>query len=86
MNEYRYQAKLLLVGAEKTGKTNLLNRLMNCEYKTSYTPIFGVEFDDKTIEFRYNNITIKATIHNWDLASDRFQIIQISITPILILY
>lgn len=57
--------KLIIIGSPGVGKSSLLNRFTNNEYKEAYSTTLGVEFCSKTIMLD-NNTSIRLQI--WDTA------------------
>lgn len=61
---FDYLFKIVLVGDTNVGKTNILERLVNNNFKTNAQPTIGVEFGTKI--FECDNTKVKAQI--WDTA------------------
>jgi GTPase SAR1 family protein len=62
--KYDYLVKLVIIGDTAVGKTNILLRYVNEEYKMSHVTTIGVDFKIKTINI--DGIKIKMQI--WDTA------------------
>lgn len=70
--KYDYLVKLVIIGDTAVGKTNILLRYVNEEYKMSHVTTIGVDFKIKTINI--DGIKIKMQI--WDTAGqERFKTI-----------
>lgn len=70
--KYDYLVKLVIIGDTAVGKTNILLRYVNEEYKMSHVTTIGVDFKIKTINV--DGIKIKMQI--WDTAGqERFKTI-----------
>lgn len=70
--KYDYLVKLVIIGDSSVGKTNILLRYVNEEYKMSHVATIGVDFKIKTINI--DGIKIKMQI--WDTAGqERFKTI-----------
>lgn len=63
-NSYNYSSKVVVVGDSAVGKTNLLLRLVNEEYKMLHTATIGVDLKIKTIT--HNDKKLRMQI--WDTA------------------
>ena len=61
---YDYLVKLVIIGDTAVGKTNILLRYVNEEYKMTHITTIGVDFKIKTINI--DGIKIKMQI--WDTA------------------
>jgi Ras-related protein Rab-8A len=59
-----YTVKLIIVGDSGVGKTNLLLRYCDGEFKTNYVPTIGVDFKIKTVHL--DGCKLKLQI--WDTA------------------
>ena len=62
--KYDYLSKVVIIGDSAVGKTNILLREVNQEYKVNHTSTIGVDFKVKTIPV--NNKRVKMQI--WDTA------------------
>jgi Ras-related protein Rab-8A len=70
--KYDYLVKLVIIGDTAVGKTNILLRYVNEEYKMSHITTIGVDFKIKTINI--DGVKIKMQI--WDTAGqERFKTI-----------
>jgi small GTP-binding protein len=68
-----YTAKLLIIGDSGVGKTNLLLRYCESDFKTSYVPTIGVDFKVKSITV--DGCKLKLQI--WDTAGqERFKTVN----------
>ena len=67
--QYKYMFKLCLIGNAFVGKTSLLSRYSDSNFKQNYSPTIGVDF--RVITLKYKDIIAK--IHIWDTAGqERF--------------
>lgn len=65
-----YSAKIIIVGDSGVGKTNILYRFCNSEYKPSLVSTVGVDFRNKNIEVQDKKIKLQL----WDTAGqERFK-------------
>lgn len=72
MDKYDYLVKLVIIGDSSVGKTNILLRYVNEEFKMSHIATIGVDFKIKTISV--DGIKIRMQI--WDTAGqERFKTI-----------
>lgn len=68
-----YTVKLLIIGDSGVGKTNLLLRYCDSDFKTNYLPTIGVDFKIKTL--MVDGCKLKLQI--WDTAGqERFKTIN----------
>jgi GTPase SAR1 family protein len=49
LDKYDYLAKVVIIGNSAVGKTNILLRFTNQNYKNSHVSTIGVDFKVKTI-------------------------------------
>ena len=56
--------KIIFVGEASSGKTSIINRIIDNQFKESYEMSIGIDFMSKTIRFKGNNIKIQI----WDSA------------------
>lgn len=61
-----HQIKVVMIGAERTGKTSLVSRLTRNKFEEEYTPTIGVDFSVKHYEVSVQNIKVVL----WDIAGD----------------
>lgn len=72
MDKYDYLVKLVIIGDSSVGKTNILLRYVNEEFKMSHIATIGVDFKIKTISV--DGVKIRMQI--WDTAGqERFKTI-----------
>lgn len=57
---FDYFYKVIIIGDEKVGKSNLLLRIVKNEFKRTPKQTFGVEFEFKTIKLPRSNQTVRA--------------------------
>jgi Ras-related protein Rab-8A len=70
--KYDYLVKVVIIGDTAVGKTNILLRYVNEEYKMTHITTIGVDFKIKTISV--DDVKIKMQI--WDTAGqERFKTI-----------
>ena len=70
--KYDYLVKVVIIGDTAVGKTNILLRYVNEEYKMSHITTIGVDFKIKTVSVE--GVKIKMQI--WDTAGqERFKTI-----------
>ena len=70
MNSYDYMVKLIIIGDSAVGKSNVLLRFTQTNFRTVHTATIGVDFKVKNIQIGKHKL--KMTI--WDTAGqDRFQ-------------
>lgn len=70
--KYDYLVKVVIIGDTAVGKTNILLRYVNEEYKMTHITTIGVDFKIKTISI--DGVKIKMQI--WDTAGqERFKTI-----------
>ena len=62
--EADYSVKIVIAGKSGVGKTNLLTRYSNDEYKDSEMPTIGINF--MKCQYQHNNQLIN--LHLWDTA------------------
>ncbi|CAL5995469.1 Rab11 [Hexamita inflata] len=79
MDDYQSTViKILLVGAQKSGKTKLVSTYQNLEY-TEYIQTIGVDFCIKTLQLKINSKRFTTKLQIWDTAGqERFQTITVS--------
>lgn len=71
MHCYDELFKILIVGDSSSGKTSILDRLVNKQFTTHYISTIGIDFNVKTIKLD-NNVKIKLQI--WDsCGQERFR-------------
>jgi small GTP-binding protein len=70
--KYEYMVKLVIIGDSAVGKTNILLRFVNDEYKMSHITTIGVDYKVKILSV--DGVNIKMQI--WDTAGqERFKTI-----------
>ncbi len=75
MDNYDYLFKIIIIGDSDTGKTSLLNRFSNDEFKERYISTIGIDFKIRSIIVDEKHIKIQV----WDTAGqERFKNITTS--------
>ena len=64
---YDYCLICVVIGEASSGKTSFVNRLCRNNFKESYEPTIGVEFN--TVTTKYKDYIVKLQL--WDTAGDR---------------
>lgn len=73
-SKFSYSSKVVIIGDSGVGKTNLLLRLCEDTFKSSYVATIGVDFKNKTVNLESGD-TMKLQI--WDTAGqERYRTIQ----------
>ena len=66
---YKYMFRICFIGNASVGKTSLLSRYSDSNFKQNYSPTIGVDF--RVITLKYKDIVAK--VHIWDTAGqERF--------------
>lgn len=65
--EYDYCLKFVVIGEACSGKTSFVSRICNNDFRTSYEPTIGVEFNSMLT--KYKDYILK--IQFWDTAGDK---------------
>ena len=66
---YKYMFRICFIGNASVGKTSLLARYSDSNFKSNYSPTIGVDF--RVITLKYKDIVAK--VHIWDTAGqERF--------------
>ena len=66
---YKYMFRICFIGNASVGKTSLLSRYSDSNFKPNYSPTIGVDF--RVITLKYKDIVAK--VHIWDTAGqERF--------------
>ena len=66
---YKYMFRICFIGNASVGKTSLLSRYSDSNFKQAYSPTIGVDF--RVITLKYKDIVAK--VHVWDTAGqERF--------------
>jgi small GTP-binding protein len=74
-HDCNHQFRICLVGESNVGKTSLLNRYCDDQFKVTQTNTIGVDF--KVLALKFNDISIKLQI--WDTAGqERFRSISVN--------
>jgi hypothetical protein len=74
-HDCNHQFRICLVGDSNVGKTSLLNRYCDDQFKVTQTNTIGVDF--KVLALKFNDISIKLQI--WDTAGqERFRSISVN--------
>eukprot|EP01084_Bolivina_argentea_P120628 213835_1 len=66
-NEYDYLFKLVLIGDEKVGKSNIVSCFAENNYSDTYIPTIGVDFKVRTIDIKHKMMMLQI----WDTAGQR---------------
>lgn len=69
-NDADFAVKIVIVGNSGVGKTNILYRFCNNEFKANYVSTIGVDFKNKIIDVK----GVKIKLQIWDTAGqERFK-------------
>jgi small GTP-binding protein len=63
-NQYDMLLKVIIIGDSGVGKSNILMKFSDSEFKTSYTPTIGVDFKIKSLSMQGKRIKFQI----WDTA------------------
>ena len=75
VDSYQYTFSLCLIGNADVGKTSLLNRFCDNNFKEKYLNTIGVDFKIISLNYKGNNIKL----HLWDTAGqERFKSIAVN--------